>query len=473
MKKRKNRKEPLESEEALTPSAQNIEVDKSLFERETHLDYNDIGFTPDLDGLNYKTDGIPEESFEDLHFESEKERVRVKTVNKVVHEHGGSVRAIIISTIYIVLALIVGIFGGIVVVKVANDVFAFSYEKDDDGNPIMYTYEITEDNLSVSEVSQILKKAGVINYPFVFKIYAQLKKVQIFTTDAENDNKDRNMVLGTHTVSSAANYDAILHSLNPARPREEVDITFTDAMTTDDIIDLLVEKGVGTREGFIDVIQNYPFDYWFVSQLDEANLSEDRFYRLDGYLYPDTYRFFTDSSEVVAINKFLANFDRHFTQEIKDACKASGRTVDEIVIIASMIQGETKHISDFVKVSAVFYNRLKSKDFEGRLDSDATVQYYFRHSEGARHKQVTPEDLKVDTPYNTYLYKGLTPGAICNPSINAVKAALYPAENFPYYYFVSRYNGYMYYAKTYKEHQENIEKAKKEQQEYQEAGWEE
>ncbi|MBO4355596.1 MAG: endolytic transglycosylase MltG, partial [Clostridia bacterium] len=67
----------------------------------------------------------------------------------------------------------------------------------------------------------------------------------------------------------------------------------------------------------------------------------------------------------------------------------------------------------------------------------------------------------------------LTPGAICNPSINAVKAALYPAENFPYYYFVSRYNGYMYFAKTYKEHQENIEKAKKEQQEYQEAGWEE
>ncbi len=450
------------SDDVTFESINDLGIDKSIFDRETSPEHLDIGFTPDVDGLNYRKESIPEESFEDLSVEATEKKIKIIKKEKTVYEHGGSLRSLILTVIYVVAVLIVGVLSGILALKVANDVFAFSYEKDENGNPIVYTFEITEDNMSVNQMAKLLKKEGVIKYPLIFKLYAQLKKVDIFTTNSDNEHKKQNLILGTHSISSAANYDAILISLNPPKPREEVDITFTETMTTDDIIDLLVENNVGTREGFIEVIQNYPFDFWFVEKLN--NLSEDRFYRLDGYLYPDTYRFYTDSSEEVAIKKFLTNFDNHFTQECKDAAAKSGKTVDEIVILASIIQGETKRINDYSKVSGVFYNRMKSKDFEGRLDSDATIQYYFRHFEGARHSTITPEDLKIDTPYNTYLRKGLTPGAICNPNINAIKAALYPETNFPYYYFVSRYNGAMLYAKTYKEHQENIEKAKEERE---------
>lgn len=443
---------------------ENSEKDKNLDENAKFQPADDgqpefIGFSPNADVMN--TD-IPSDTdsevarFDDLVDENGKIdtiEVKVKKKKKIIRDPGGPIRSMAVSIAVLVVCLVVGIVGGVVILSVANDLFSFVYEKDEFGDPVVYTVTIDDDGMSPKEVGELLGEKGVIRYPFVFKLYAQLKKKDNFKIKC-----------GTYTISSSANYDAIMTALNPTPPREEVTITFTETMTTDDVIDLFLANGIGTREGFEEAINEYRYSYWFMDYLTPDQLSEDRYYRLDGYLYPDTYRFFTDSSEVAAIDKMLSNFDRYFGEVYKAACDERSMTPDQIVTLASMIQAEAGRVSDFTIVSAVFDNRLKSKTFEGRLDSDATVQYYFRHVEGARHDKVSADDLKVDTPYNTYLYKGLTPGAVCNPSINALRAALYPEEDCPYYYFVSRSNGTMLYAKTLAEHNKNIETVKKEDQ---------
>lgn len=445
---------------------ENSEKDKNLNENEvdlTKFEPSDdgqpefIGFSPNADAMNtdIPTDTDDEAArFDDLIDEKGKidtVEVKVKKKKKVIHDAGGPIRSMAVSIAVLVFCLIVGIVGGAAILSIANDLFSFVYDKDELGDPVVYTVTIDDEGMSPKEVGDLLGEEGVIRYPFVFKLYAQLKKKDNFKVKR-----------GTYTISSSANYDAIMTALNPTPPREEVTITFTETMTTDDVIDLFLENGIGTREGFEEAINEYQYSYWFMDYLTPDQLSEDRYYRLDGYLYPDTYRFFTDSSEVAAIDKLLSNFNRYFGEIYKAACDERSMTPDQIVTLASMIQAEAGRVSDFTIVSAVFDNRLKSKTFEGRLDSDATVQYYFRHTEGARHDKVTSDDLKVDTPYNTYLYKGLTPGAVCNPSINALRAALYPEEDCPYYYFVSRSNGTMLYAKTLAEHNKNIETVRKE-----------
>jgi UPF0755 protein len=449
---------------------EDLDLDKRIFEKTDAPDPEDIGFSPGVGKINPDLpirDQDSPYSFENLEEEvGEMEAPpRIKKVVRVRTERGGTIRSMAVGICVAVVILLLGLLSGVWIVNVANDVFAFTYETDEAGEAIQYTFDIDEDNLSTAQLAALLKKEGVIRYAFVFRLYCQVKGYTQFSSE------DHTLLPGSLTISGSANYDAILKALYPASVRQEVSITFTEGMTTDDVIDLLVEKGVGDREKFIDAIQNYDFDYWFLEDL--TDLSEDRYYRLDGYLYPDTYRFYTDSNEVTALNKLLSNFNKKFGEEYKTACENLGMTVDQVVTLASLIQSEAGHSSDYTQVSAVFHNRLKSTTFNGRLDSDATIQYYFRHVEGARHKTVTPEDLTVDTPYNTYLYNGLTPGPICNPSINALKAALYPEENCNYYYFVSRPTGYMYYATTYAQHLANIEKVKEEEEDSSSVGeWE-
>ncbi len=425
-----------------------LELDKSLFEEGDPADL--IRFAPDEQDPADGEGRTPEEealAFDDLTAtepESEdKPRVKKKTV--VIREKGAGVRSLTSAIIYLVSVVCIGILLGLFIVSVVNDVFAFV--KDDS------IYEITIDNeaMSLDELSEYLYDEGIIAYPTVFRIYVGLK----------NDG-EITLQTGTYKISPAYNYDKILSMLNPPPVREEVTITFSEGMTVDDIIDLFVKNGIGTRKGFEDAIENYDFDYWFLKDVEST---EDRYYRLEGYLYPDTYRFFSDSSEVQALSKLLNNFKKKVPKSYAKQCEEMGYTLDQMLIIASLIEAECTWVADYEFVSAVFHNRLKSETFQRRFDSDATIQYILRHTTGERKEQLTDEDLKIDSPYNSRLYGGFTPGPICNPSLSAITAALYPNETCGYYYFVAQANGYNLYAKTYQGHLDNIQKiedAKKE-----------
>lgn len=179
-----------------------------------------------------------------------------------------------------------------------------------------------------------------------------------------------------------------------------------------------------------------------------------KYYGLEGFLFPDTYRVFTDASAQDVIIKMLDNFDKKLTAEMRAEIARQGKTIYEIVIMASLIEKEAPidyndpDNRNAKIVSDIFWGRLKTNQ---ALQSDATLSYLLNDSNPAH----SGEDLKIDSPYNSYKYRGLPPTPICNPGIKAIEAAIYPIKT-DYNYFLTSLDGKnIYYAKTYQEHLQN------------------
>ncbi len=364
-----------------------------------------------------------------------------KTKNKRGKRNSGIFGSVLRFVLYIAMVLVVSVFCAKLIINVANDVFAFL--KDD----TEITLTIPE-GATTKQISKILGENGIVDYPFVFRLYTDAKKdgSKYYTEGYKS---------GEFTITPSTNYDDLIYLLsNNSATREIVRLTFPEGSTIDEIIDILIKGGVkNTKEQYIDVIENYDFDYQAINELDTDNFKNGRKYRLEGYLFPDTYDFYTDENPVSVINKFLVNFDNKFDASYYETAKKLGLSVDEIITIASLIETESSLTDDRGKISSVFHNRIKNMANYPYLQSDATIQYALPE----RTKKVTPEDLKYDSPYNTYIYRGLPPSAIANPGLDAITYALYP-ENTSYYYFVSDGRGRTYFATSLPEHNVNIAK---------------
>jgi UPF0755 protein len=348
-------------------------------------------------------------------------------------EGGNTVVSVIKAVIYIIFILVVSVFLSIAVIAVANDIYAFV--KSDE------VVEVTiPEYATLEEVSEILYMNDIIKYPTIFKLYAV----------AEHDNGE--FLAGTYSVKPMMNYDDLLAEFKEKPISGTATITIPEGYSTDEIINLMVANGIGTREGYVDVIQNHDFDYWFIDELEASGRTGNRLYRLDGYLFPDTYEFYKNSSEVTVINKLLKRFNQIFTREYRDQCAALGYSVDQMITLASMIEKEAASPSEFFWVSSVFHNRLNNPWAFPRMESDATVLYIIAHDKGERPKTVTPEDLQYQTPYNTYMYEGLPPGPIANPSASAMLAALSPVSSDYYYFYYMSSLGRTVYSATKTEH---------------------
>lgn len=339
---------------------------------------------------------------------------------------------------YIVIVLLISVFLAVSIIVVGNDVYALV--KPDDAMDI-----VIPENSSLDDIADILAGNGIIKYPEVFKLYAKLNK----------DNGK--FVAGEYTVSPSMDYEDLLLSFKEKKPTGTVRITIPEGYTVDEIIDLFVSKGIGKKENYVDVINNYDFNYWFIAELEENGYSSDRFYRLEGYLFPDTYDFYLNSSEVTVINKLLKRFKQMYSARMKDSATALGFTTDQIVTLASMIEKESKFTTDRSNLSSVFHNRLKLPNVYPALQSDATIMYAIHHTTGERKKHLTQEDLALDSPYNSYLNNGLPPGPISNPGYSSLMYALSPADT-NYYYFITDATGHAHFASTLYEHNANIDK---------------
>ena len=351
-------------------------------------------------------------------------------------EGGNTIVSIVKAVLYMIFVVVASVFLAIGIISVGNDVFAFVK------NDVSIDVRIPE-YATLDDITEILYENEVIEYPTIFKLYAQLKK------DVDD------FLAGDYVVSPNMSYDDLRDHFKPQPKIGISEITIPEGYTTDEIIDLMVSYGIGTREGYIDAIQNYDFDYWFLDELEE-DMDENRIYRLDGYLFPDTYQFYNSSSEVTVLNKLLKRFGQIFKEEYRIQAESMGYTVDEIINLAAMIEKEAGTPSEFFKVSSVFHNRLNNWTSRPMLESDATIVYAIQHETGER-PQLTSTDYA--TPYNTSTYAGLPPGPIANPSASAMLAALSPADT-NYYYFVSDGN-ISYFAETKEQHQIFIEEIKK------------
>lgn len=372
--------------------------------------------------------------------------------NKVAKGAFGLFSGIFKTLMYIIFVLGVSAYVSYNVIMIGNDIFAFVKPEN------VKTITLTE-NMTNKDVAKLLEDNGIISFDWVFELYVKNK----YTKNP--------YLTGEIEVSPNMNYDELLIKLKFVETvREVVKITIPEGYTTDQIIELLTSNGIGNKKDYIDVINNYPFKHKFIAKLADIPKSPDRRYRLEGYMFPDTYLFYRDDSAVTVINKMLNNFESKFDESFYARCDVLGMNFDEIIILASMVEAEAKFPIDLECVSSVFHNRLNSElSYFKKMQCDATVQYFL-----PERKEILPiSDTEIDHPYNTYIYEGLPPGAISNPGIDAITAALWPDNpvndngvSFKAYYFVSNLSGKTYYAATKEAHDQNIKKAKADNAEY-------
>ncbi len=335
------------------------------------------------------------------------------------------------------------IFLVFVLVTVVSSVYSYKYvveqntlkaEKTLPQIPEDKRIEFVVESGSVTEtISKKLEAQGIIKYPMIFKLMSKINGY---------DGKYR---AGTHYLSDELDYEQIMMVL--AGEPERIWITFMEGLTANDTMGKLLEKKLIDRNKFLQVMNTEKFDYKFLEGLPKREL------RFEGYLFPDTYDFDMKDGEKEIINKLLKNFGDKFKPEYYKKAQEMKMTVDQIVILASIIEKEAATAEDRKTIAGVFYNRLKSKDKTLRkLQSCATIQYIIYNKEGVYKKVISEKDTKIPSPYNTYENEGLPPGPICSPGQAAIEAALYP-EKTDYLYFVARGDGTHQFSKTYKEHQ--------------------
>lgn len=295
---------------------------------------------------------------------------------------------------------------------------------------------------SLSAVSRRLEEAGLIHNHTVFKYMADFMGM------------GQKIQSGDYELSRSMSATEILGQLvsGDGKPLTAT-ITVIPGWTVEDVANYLVEKKVLTSaDEFLSLCrtgQSYS-GYYFIEDVLTQSDAGQRKYALEGYLSPNTYEIYTSASADSIVRRLLSQTEAAYLLAYDERAQELGMTMDEVFTLASMIEKEAKK-ADFAKVSAVFHNRLR----QGMtLDSDVTVKY----ASGSQKMYLNNDDLSVNSAYNTYKNKGLPVGPVCNPSMDAVVAALYPDEQYvaqKYLYFCSTDpdSGELHFSKTLEEHQ--------------------
>lgn len=290
---------------------------------------------------------------------------------------------------------------------------------------------IIERGKRIKEIAKELEEANLIRGSFYFQFYTFLR------------NK-RNLQAGEYLLSPSMSISQIVETLSFGKVvRHEVKITIPEGFTVKQIDARLVEAGLIQPGELISFnVKN------LVPLSPEATPrrvdSQFLVSSLEGYLFPDTYIFTKEVSLEEIIKRINDNFNKKLTEQIREEIKRQNKTIGQIIILASIIQQEAFSNQEMPKLAGIFYNRL---EIGMPLQSDVTVNYVT----GKKLRQPTIEDTKIDSPYNTYLYKGLPPSPISNPGIDAIKAAIWP-EKTDYLYFLHPLNGPTIFSRTQEEH---------------------
>ena len=349
---------------------------------------------------------------------------------------------------WFVAVLIIGSMFGMFAVTGINDMLAVNRTED-----TKVKIEIPE-NPDLDVVTTVLVENNVIEEELFFKLFAIVTK------------SDDEFTQGTYEIATNKDYEAIINFLLSTSNRQDtVTVTIPEGLNVREIANTLKDNGaISDTDKFLELCNSDHFDedYDFIKAIPNK---EDRYYKLEGYLYPDTYLFYKNQDPEDVIYTFLNNFESRYEdkQEVKDYDKRveidkmveeSEYSLDEIMIIASIIQAEAANKEDMYYISSIIHNRLEADVDMGvsNLGLDSTRFYPYRT------KEDVPEDVR-DTyvsSYDTYDKAGLPTGEICNPGIYAILAALNPNDT-DYYFFCHDSDGNAHYASDIYEHNLNLE----------------
>jgi UPF0755 protein len=305
--------------------------------------------------------------------------------------------------------------------------------------PVSFTVEEGE---SAAQVAQALSDAHLVSFAWSYRAYGWFDR-------AAGHPKP-----GEYPLRSGSSYRDIAHTLALGPARREVQVRIIEGRTVDELAEqLLAEQGVAvtTTQALVGRAANRkPFDgslrndYPFLKDLP-GNRS------LEGYLFPDTYRVWGDQLPEGLVRKQLDEFGARFGQSAITKKVSPLTTLDEVVILASIVEAEVRSDEDRRIVAGIFLNRLR----DGMaLQTDATLSYVT----GSDRARANADDLNLESPFNTYKNRGLPPAPINSPSASAIDAVLDPAPT-DYRYFLTDAAGKVYYARTLEEHTTNRRRA--------------
>lgn len=295
----------------------------------------------------------------------------------------------------------------------ASDVLAL-------GKPAGEIEFTVREGFTIDELAADMKDAELIKYEFLFKIFASFM------------DADEKIEAGTYVLNTNYDYNALVSYMRESSGAvATTTVQFIEGSTMEQMFELLEESGVCDADSLFEAAASYDYDYGF---LDSSTLGDAT--RLEGYLFPDKYEFYVGESAISSIDRLLENFDSKVTAEMRQTAVEKGYTLADIITIASLIEKETDG-TDRKNISSVIYNRLNNYSYEtaGYLQIDAALYYGIDKD---MTEPLTSADLAKDTPYNTYLYQGLPPTPIANPSLASIEAALDPNSTDYYYYALGK-----------------------------------
>ncbi len=344
-----------------------------------------------------------------------------------------------IITIFVILFIALAIFSAFL---------SYTYLVDRTESPI-YLDEIEldpattvkfkiEKGASTNDIVDKLEEMGLIKNSFMFRVLSKF------------NGYDSLYKSGVHYLSQGLTYDEIMTILSSDPLITKV--TFPEGFTTAQIAERLEAHNVCKASEFLKAVNTVDVSSYGFLPSDKG----ERDYILDGYLFPDTYEFEIDSSPETVIYKLLNRFNEIFKTDYFARAEKLGLTVDQVVNLAAIVEKEAFLDSERETIAGVYYNRLNNtKDF-GYMQSDATVLYSMKRN-GDNGQKVGPEQRKIDDIYNTYMYPGLTPGPICNPSAASIIAVI-TMDSHDYYFYVlkSDGSGSHIFSRTLEEHKAAI-----------------
>lgn len=260
-----------------------------------------------------------------------------------------------------------------------------------------------ESETSFRQATEILAENNLIEKPFYFKVYARL-------------SNQRTIQAGTFDLAKGSSYKTLLEKLKRAK-QYDIQITIPEGLTIAQTGEIMVSK------------LNFSIEDW-----NQASIN------LEGYLFPDTYRFNENATAEMVIDTMIENFNRRISE-------ANLEISERDLIIASIIEREVRGLEDMKKVSDIIRKRL---EIGMALQMDSTVNFIT----GNKTPSITFADRDIDSPYNTYKYPGLPPGPIANPGLDALIATKNPTPN-NYYYFLTNPQGKVFYGETFDQHVAN------------------
>ncbi len=290
---------------------------------------------------------------------------------------------------------------------------------------------------TTSDIARKLQREGFISNAKFFELWSE---IQGYNGDYK---------AGIHIISKNLSMEGIMMVLtsNPVAD-PSLNVRFYEGKSYIVARELMSADGKIDKDKMDNVVINPEFEYKFLKDIP------DRKYKLEGYLYPQTYQIEEGWSEEQIIDRALKYLNKLFKEEYYTRSQEMNMTIDQVFTLASLIESEAKYEEDKKIISSVFHNRL---EINMPLQSDATIQYILENQGKERVEVVLNEHTSIQDPYNTYQYKGLPPGPICSPDIASIEAALYP-EDTDYLYFFAKPDGNNEYNVSFEDHTNGMRK---------------